>query len=191
MKDKTPPLSATNSKEAQAFIHKYGISQFRVTEYLTAIPFLTAEGTMPTDVSIARHLSQNRTPQAVASTMNSLIKVGLVRIVGETAKGNHYALTEHGSKAVIEIKGIQERWMKSHETNVEPVLAPDYSNSFRRLNHTIKALEEANAALQQTVNYQMQIMANQQRELDSYRAGSGVALPNAMKHAPFNDPFAE
>lgn len=189
-KEDIPEPSASTFKEAQEFIHEYRLSQWRLTRYLVAINVLMAEGTMPTDTSIARHLSDARTQHAVANTMKSLVKSGLVKITGETARGKAYRLTAKGEQAIVRIRQINNAWEKLWEDRIDPP-APDYSKAFERLNHTIKTLEETVASQKQALAFQNEVIAGLRRQLASNGGGDFVSSvkPKPVLVDPDSPPF--
>lgn len=187
-----PEPSASTFKQAQEFIREYKISQWRTTHYLVAISVLVAQGTMPTDVSIARYLSDKRAPTAVANTIKGLIKAGLVKGTGDTAMGQAYRLTNKGEQAVVRIRQINAAWERLFEDRIDPE-QPDYSKAFERLNRTIKTQQQTIDSQQETISYQRQVIAALQREMDAAR-GSRVApevtAPNPAREQMI-DPFEQ
>lgn len=154
-----PEPSASTFKDAQDFIREYRLSQWRLTNYLVAVEVLSAEGIMPTDTSIARYLSDKRSPAAVERTMTSLIEARLVRPAGETARGKRYELTDMGEQAVVRVRQIRAAWLRLWEEKLDPP-QPDYSKAFERLNHQIKSLEATIQAKDQALEYQAEIISN-------------------------------
>ncbi|GAA4768263.1 hypothetical protein [Citricoccus nitrophenolicus] len=159
-----PQPSASTFKPAQEFIREYKLSQWRTTDYIEAIAHLVRKGYMPNDLTIANYMSDKRTAHGVAKTMESVVKAGLARVIGETERGSEYRLTDKGEQALVRIQQINAEWLRFHESEIDPP-APDYSRAFERLNREIKDLREVVDAKNQIIEFQKQAIRDLEHQL--------------------------
>lgn len=134
-----PEITSASFDQAQVFVRKSGIKQWRNTAYIESIKELIAKGVLPTDMAIASHIGGQRSKNSTHKAMDKFVKLGLIRTTDETDLGTAYELTERGVQANARIKEIHKEWRKLHVANIEAP-APDYSNAFQKLNHQIKQL---------------------------------------------------
>lgn len=173
MNNSTPQIQASTFKDAQDYIHDWKLSQWRMTSYLEAMDVLPKQGIMPTDTSIARHMSATRAPGGVQTSMQSLHFSGLVDIVSETTLGRAYKLTNKGELAVVQFRQVVAKWKKLHATNA-PTPEPNYAKSFERLNHEIKVQRQTIDSQAQTITYQNEVIAALRKELATFKSPEPV-----------------
>lgn len=164
-----PEITSASFDQAQVFIRKAGIKQWRMTAYIESIKELIAKGVLPTDMAIASHIGGQRSKNSTHTAMAKLVKLGLIRTTDETDLGTAYELTERGVQANARIKEIQKEWRKLHESNIEPP-APDYTNAFQKLNREINRLDELATSRKQTITYQEREIAQLKAQLKALSA---------------------
>lgn len=167
MKKNSPVLQASKFKPAQKVIHKYNISQWKMTDYIVLIDQLPGDGIMPTDSSMAEAIGSGRAKGGVCSSVKSLIVLNLVKITRETSAGFAYELTGLGRQALIEINEVIASFQTIVEADEEPP-APDYSAGFERMNREIKRLNEQLENQQVQLNNQESLISYQKAQISMY-----------------------
>lgn len=126
-------IKAYETTLQRSFIHRWDISQWRLTEYVIGIEELLAKGELPTDHSLAKRISPTYSRSNANKMMQRFKELGIVRVTTEgTKKGDAYELTGTGRKFIEDYRDVCEQVKAASKPLVKPQVsepAPKVDNS--------------------------------------------------------------
>lgn len=108
MNTNTSEIRASEYAPADDLCTKYGIGQYRTTEYLVAIKESYENSVLPSDAALKGYLRAS-TRSVVQEHLRHLASLGLVEAIARTSScGNVWNLTRKGKECVKEVAAVEK-----------------------------------------------------------------------------------